>query len=160
MVVFTVQRFNLLSSRKEAKKHAGRYGAREGAESSYILTHRQQEVVWDTGCDLSRYETSKPASTVTHFLQQDQTYSNKATPNNISPFGGHFLSKHHGLDVSTGLQSTLESWRTSEGMPSQKDRWTCQWGWGQAAKKHVLFCGLLLEAGAQIYCGSSWLRSH
>ena len=33
---------------------------------------------------MSIYETSKPASTVTHFLQQGHTYSNKATPPNCA----------------------------------------------------------------------------
>ena len=39
-----------------------------------------------TGSGLSIYETSKPSSTVTHFLQQGHTYSNKATiPNGVIP---------------------------------------------------------------------------
>lgn len=41
----TVQRFSPLSSWREARQHAGRFGAGEGVESSYILTHRQQEMV-------------------------------------------------------------------------------------------------------------------
>ena len=43
------------------------------AESFYILTHKQQEVDWDTGCDLSMYEALKRAPTVTYFLQQGHT---------------------------------------------------------------------------------------
>lgn len=39
----------------------------------YILIQREQEVDWLTGHDLSIYETSKPASTVKHFLQQGHT---------------------------------------------------------------------------------------
>ena len=36
------------------------------------------------------YETSKPISTETHFLQKGHTYSNKATPpNSATPFVGH-----------------------------------------------------------------------
>lgn len=53
-------------------------GAREGPESSYILTHRQQEVVWYSGCDLSVYETPKPIPTVIHFIQKDNTPPTKS----------------------------------------------------------------------------------
>jgi hypothetical protein len=37
-----------------------------------------------------RRRVSKPTSTVTHFLQQGQTYSNKDTvPNNATPWDKH-----------------------------------------------------------------------
>ena len=36
--------------------------------SFYIMTHRQQEVVCLTGLGLSMHKTSKPASTVIHFV--------------------------------------------------------------------------------------------
>ena len=65
-------------------QHAGRDGAGERAESSYILTCRKQEVVSDTGHDLSIYEASKPTPTMTDFFQQDHTYSNIATPPNTA----------------------------------------------------------------------------
>ena len=44
------------------------------------LDLKQQEVNCVTGCGLSIYETLKPASTVTPFLQQGHTYSNKVAP--------------------------------------------------------------------------------
>jgi hypothetical protein len=44
---------------------------------------RQPEGDWITLNRLEHiYETSKPAYIVTHFLQQDHNYSNKATPPN------------------------------------------------------------------------------
>lgn len=49
--------------------------------------YQQQEVNWDTVHNLSVYEPSKPASTVTNFLQQGQAYSNKTTPpSNAIPY--------------------------------------------------------------------------
>ena len=54
---------------------------------AYIFLGTQQEVNWDTGCGLRVCETLKSASTVTHFLQQGHTYSNKATPpNSVIPY--------------------------------------------------------------------------
>ena len=53
---------------------------------------RQQEVNYLTGHGLSIYEPSKPASTVTHFLQ-DHTYSDKATPPNGATLWGPFSFK-------------------------------------------------------------------
>ena len=47
-----------------------------------ILIHRQQEVNCHTRHGLSMYETSKPSSIVTVFLQQGHTCSHKATPTN------------------------------------------------------------------------------
>ena len=43
--------------------------------------------------DLEYYETSKPTYTVTQFLQQGHTYSNKATPPNHLTFHGPSLFK-------------------------------------------------------------------
>ena len=44
---------------------------------------------------LSIYEASKPTSTMTHFLQQNHTYSNMVTPpSSANPFGGHLLSNN------------------------------------------------------------------
>ena len=56
-----------------------------------------------TGSDLcctlgvpSASEISRAKPTVTPFLQQGHTYSNKATPHNsATPSGGHFLSDYH-----------------------------------------------------------------
>lgn len=42
--LLTVQKFSSLLSWQEAMQHTGRHGIR-GAESSYILMHRQQEMV-------------------------------------------------------------------------------------------------------------------
>ena len=59
------------------------------------ILHRQQEVISLIGYSMSICETSKPASAMTHFLQQDHIYSKKATfPNTATPFGGHFLSNY------------------------------------------------------------------
>lgn len=61
---------------------------REGAESSYILTHRQQGVDWLSGHVL----TSKPTSTVAYFFQRGYTYSSKTTPpNNPLSLGSIFF---------------------------------------------------------------------
>ena len=44
--------------------------------------------VFYIGHRLSMYETSKPAPTVTHFLEQGNAYYNKATPyNSANPYG-------------------------------------------------------------------------
>ena len=60
-----------------------------------VLTSYNKKWSVSLGVALSN-ETSKVASTVTHFLQQDHTYSNKAIPSNsATPFGGHFLSNQH-----------------------------------------------------------------
>lgn len=62
-----------------------------------ILDSRQQEVVRDPGWYLNIHKkTSKPASRVTHFLQQHHAYSNKATPPyRATLFGIHFHSNCH-----------------------------------------------------------------
>lgn len=43
---------------------------------------------------LSLFETSKPFSTVTHFIQQGHTYSKVTPPDSATPFWGHFLSSN------------------------------------------------------------------
>ena len=48
-----------------------------------------------TGHVLRKYEILKTTSIVTHFLQQDHTYSSKVTPNSATSFGYHFLLSHH-----------------------------------------------------------------
>ena len=49
-----------------------------------------------TGHALHIHDTSKTTSTVMYFLQQDHTYSDKATPpDSVIPFRDHFLSNHH-----------------------------------------------------------------
>ena len=60
-------------------------------------------IPWATGSGLNpalreawAIETSKPAPTVIHFLQQGSIYFNKVTPlNSVTPFEGHFLTIHH-----------------------------------------------------------------
>ena len=60
------------------------------------ILHRQQEMISLFEHSMSICQTPKPASTMTHFLQQDHIYFKKATfPNSASPFGGHFLSNYH-----------------------------------------------------------------
>jgi hypothetical protein len=75
-----LQSFRPSSSWWGAWRHTGRHGAGEVAESS---------TSWSTGSRKRRcatlgiawaQETSKPTPTVTHFLQQGHTYSNKTTP--------------------------------------------------------------------------------
>ena len=83
------------------------------SRESYIL-HSQQEVVYLTRCDLSIYETSRPTSTVTYFLQQDHSYSNKAIlPSSTTPFGVHFLSNHHSSLLKTIFQINAINLRIS-----------------------------------------------
>lgn len=50
------------------------------------ILHRQQEVVSLTARGWDEYETSKPVFTVTHFLQQEHTYSKATPPNSATPF--------------------------------------------------------------------------
>ena len=93
-VSLTVQRFSPLSSWWEMA--LGRQTMCWRGSSEFYILLRRQEVISDSGHDLSVYETSKPTSIVTHFLQQDHTYTIKATPSiNATPSGGHFLSNHH-----------------------------------------------------------------
>ena len=46
----------------------------------FYICSQQKETVENTGCNLSIYKISKPASTLTYFLQQGHTYYDEATP--------------------------------------------------------------------------------
>jgi|UPI00001E498D hypothetical protein len=50
------------------------------AESSTSCSEGKQK----TGFKVARIRVLKPMSTMTHFLQQGHTYSNKATPDNVT----------------------------------------------------------------------------
>lgn len=57
-----------------------------------MVLEQQLRVVSLTGCGFSIYETSKPTSTVAHFLEKGHTYSNKTTPpRSVTPFGAIFF---------------------------------------------------------------------
>lgn len=86
-VLLTVERFSPFQSWWEARQHAGKCAAGEGAQSSYTLSHGQQEMVCFTGCGLNISEMSKDTPTVTHFLQQGHTAQL------CSPFQGPFSFK-------------------------------------------------------------------
>ena len=75
-------------------------------ESTYTLTHRQQEVVCLTECGLSNHETSKPIPTMICFLQEDHTYSNKAKPPN-SVIPNEFMGTIDILITTTGSPCLL-----------------------------------------------------
>lgn len=67
--------YRLLSSWYEAKQHAGRREAEKGVEHSFNLTHRQEEVFWDTGPLLSMgdlkahpHDKATPTPTKSHLL--------------------------------------------------------------------------------------------
>jgi hypothetical protein len=62
----------------ETWQHRGRHGT-GGAESS---TFSSEDCYQNTGFQAARMRVLKPTPTVTHLLQQDHTYSNKATPPN------------------------------------------------------------------------------
>jgi hypothetical protein len=84
------QRFSSLSSWWEAWQHARRHGTGR-AEISASWSERNQERLssassWEEALfhteQSLRTGTSKPTPSVTHFLQQSYTYSNKSTPPN------------------------------------------------------------------------------
>jgi hypothetical protein len=80
-----------------AWQHPGRHDAR-GAESSTSCSKGKQEktVSW-----AARRRVPKPTHPVTHFLQQDHNYSNKATPpSSTTPWAKH-------------IQTTTSSYRNS-----------------------------------------------
>lgn len=57
-----------------------------GAEYSRSLSRESQEQTWQA----RRRSISKPTPIVTHFLQQDHTYTNKAIlPKNDTPWAKH-----------------------------------------------------------------------
>lgn len=73
---------------------------------SYILTQRQEEFVWLAGVV---WAYMKPASTVTHFLQQSLPYSNKATCTlSANPFE---------LPRANYIQSTILTLNLSDTIP-------------------------------------------
>ena len=79
-----IQSFSLFSSFQKVWRHAGRHGARDVAErftsGSVGSMKRERKRHW------AWLEHLKPQSSplVTHFLQQEHSYSNKATPPNPS----------------------------------------------------------------------------
>lgn len=54
-------------------QHAERYGAREGAEKSTPLIHRQQQMSCVTGYSSSIEDLKDPPPRMAHFLQQGYT---------------------------------------------------------------------------------------
>jgi hypothetical protein len=80
-----VQRFSPLLSRQEAWQHPGRHGAGRALSSDFIKRKPGADCF-----QASRRKVSKPTPTVTHFLQQGHTYSNKAKPpNSATPWAKH-----------------------------------------------------------------------
>ena len=70
--------FSPLITKVEGWQYPGRHGT-GGAESSKSSSEGHQE---KTGSHMVRRRVSLPTPTVTHFLNQGHTYSNKATPSN------------------------------------------------------------------------------
>ena len=62
--------------------HQGRCMADVGLEEMKVLHLESKGRQEKTGFHVARMRVSKPTPTVTHFLQQGHTYSNKATPPN------------------------------------------------------------------------------
>jgi hypothetical protein len=79
-----------------------------GAESSTSCSKDKQE---KTGSHVARRKVLKPTTTVTHFLPQDHTYSNKAThPNSATPWTKHIQTiTFHSL-VPIGLFKHMCLW--------------------------------------------------
>ena len=77
-------------------------------ESSTTWFKGIQETVWHTGCSLSIYESPNPASTVTHFLQQSHTHSNKATSPNSATSYRPSIQAHEDLRANP-VQTTTGS---------------------------------------------------
>jgi hypothetical protein len=67
--------------------------------------------VFHTGWSLSIYDTSKPTSIVSHFLQQGHSYSNKATPPNSATLYEPSIQIHESMRAiaiqTTSLLSLL-----------------------------------------------------
>ena len=55
---------------------------------------------------MNRYETSKPTSTVTHFLQKGYAFSDKATPPNSATFYTPRMQTHESMGT-TAVQVTI-----------------------------------------------------
>ena len=68
--------FNPLSSWQEARQYPGRHGT-GGANNSASCSECKEE---KTNFQTARRTISNPTPTVTHFLHQGHTYSNRATP--------------------------------------------------------------------------------
>jgi hypothetical protein len=69
------------------KVGAGQCPGRQGAGSSTSCSKVKQE---KTGFQVARTRVLKPMTRITHFLQQDLTYSNKPTPpNSATPWAKH-----------------------------------------------------------------------
>jgi hypothetical protein len=82
-----VQRFSPLSSRLEAWQCPGRHSAGEGTESSKSQSNCKQEKF---GSYVARRWVLKPTPTMTYFLQQGHSYSNRITPpNSATPWAKH-----------------------------------------------------------------------
>jgi hypothetical protein len=92
----------------ETWQHLGRHGA-GGAESSTSSSEGSQEHT--TILQEARRRDSKPIPTVTHFLQQGHTYSNKATvPNSATPWTKHIQTiTFHSL-APIGLFKHMSKW--------------------------------------------------
>jgi hypothetical protein len=78
-------------------QHPGRHGV--GAESSTSCSEGQEE---KTGFQAARRTVVKPTPTVAQLLQQDHTYSNKATPpNSATPWPSTFKLPQKALRKSS-----------------------------------------------------------
>ena len=93
---FSFRGLSPLSSWQEGWQCADRHGVGEGAESS---------TTWSEG---SQEEPSKPTYTVTHFLQQSHTSSNKATPPNSATPYGQAYSNHHRFPSKIWASSSFD----------------------------------------------------
>ena len=73
---------------------------KQGSIQTDMVLEKELRVLtsWLTGNSLSIYETSKPASAVTHFLQQGHTHYNKVShPDSATPFGPFSFKILHGV---------------------------------------------------------------
>ena len=94
------QRFSSLSSQQEAWQCVGRHGVGEGAEISTSLS--ESSLTLPPWTELKN-RTSKPTLTVTHFLPQGHTHSNKnISPNSVAQanslvYRGQTYSNHYNM---------------------------------------------------------------
>jgi hypothetical protein len=111
-----VQGSSPLSSRQEAWQHLGRHCAREGAESSTSYSKENQE---KADFQAARRRVSKPTLRVTHFLQQDHAYSNRATaPNSANPWDKQIQSTTFCSLTPIGWFKHINLWWGRGGIPS------------------------------------------
>jgi hypothetical protein len=112
--------------------HVGWHSAGEEAESSTSWPKGSRRSYATLGLAWA-YETSKPASSVTHFLEQGHTHSNKATPpNGATPYLPSFQTHE-----SMGRGHSYSNHHTFEALI---------WGWGQQrnpASEHPMHPGHL-----------------